>query len=107
MNVYTEVQAPIIDGWTLRQWLRKQPGLENFEIIPHKPFDCTGESKFTAEVYIENDPTITTDPKTLTTKDVMEYQRGNYHHVYIQDVLDFAYKCGIIKDTYVFVIYKW
>ena len=108
MSVYKTVQPKVIDGEFLLEWMRDQPGLEDFEIVPQKPWDCTGESRYMAEVDIEdNDPTITTDPASLAAKDIKEYQRGDYHHVYVQDVLEFAYKSGIITDTYVLVIHKW
>lgn len=97
----------IISGMKLQAWLNAQPGLANYYIISRPALDCTGESRFTARVDIEDDAGITTDPSTLARRDVVEYQRGYYHHVYISDVLTYAWRCGLVNDRSVLVIYEW
>jgi len=86
-------QPTVINGSELQDWMENFPELKDFSIIPRPDNqDCIGESKFMALVDIENDPSITTDPSTLASKDVLEHQRGDYHHVYVHDALDFAVK---------------
>lgn len=101
-------QPTVIDGSALQDWLRTFPALTDFHIIPRDSGqDCEGESKFMSMVDINDDPAITTDPATLAAKDVLKFQRGDYHHIYVSDALDFAVKRGVVTDTFVIVSYSW
>lgn len=113
MNFLLEGNPVVLDGEALLEWLLTFPEFQkgSWEIIPDYPFDCKGESKWIARVEAPRDyapaDTITTDPESLARLDVKEFQRGDYHHLYVAHVIAFAQVRGVLGEGNYFVYCAW
>lgn len=105
-------QPTVIDGSALRDWLVRSFAefqVGHWSMCPRPGQDCVGPSQFMAltEEACYNAPDITSDPKSLARKDIAEHQRGDYHHLYVTDVVAFAVARGVLEDDYLLVHHKW
>lgn len=105
-------QPTLISGDALLSWLTESfPEFQDghWSMCPRPGKDCTGPSQYMAltEEACRNAPDITADPKSLVRKDIPEHRRGDYHHLYVTDVVAFAVARGVLADDYLIVHHKW
>lgn len=102
---------PVISGEALQDWLGSLAEFQvgNWSLCPRPHTHCTGESLYMALVdgACSDFPEITSDPRTLLAKDIKEHQRGDYHHLYVDHLVAFAVKRGVLDGDSVVVYHAW
>lgn len=98
----------VIDADHLQEWFRKvlAPYFpdKGLYLVGHPMNSAEGESKLFVEVkYIEPDVSI----DDLSTRTVTEYNRGNYLHFYVHDVINAAVTAGELKGKRFYCLLEW